>query len=205
MPRVKVTLMKIKELEQFFEKLALKITTPVQIYLTGGIAALYWGGRRPTVDLDFALQADANWDEISKILIEQGEREGIPLEFTEDISRWGMVGFGDFKKGAKLFKQWGEFQVYFLDPIIWSVGKMNRYTGDDIADMVAVFKKQKIDAKKAIQIWSQAFLESPRSTELGLFKKKVLDFLSHSGPKIWGPSFDSKKSALKFCQLISRH
>ena len=195
--------MQIKDLDPFFEKLAKKIKTPIQVYLTGGIAALYWGGRRPTVDLDFALQSDENWDEISKIFMEQGEREKIVLEFSEDISRWGMVGFSDYKKGAKLFKTWGQVKVYFLDPIIWSVGKMNRYTGDDNADMVAVFKKQNVDPEKAIQIWSQAFLESPRSTELGLFKKKVGDFLTHSGPKIWGNSFESNDLIKKFYQLIS--
>lgn len=184
--------MRKSDLSRFFKTAAQQIQVPVKVYLTGGVAAWFWGGIRPTIDLDFALKTEDHWEEIAEVFREVSDQLNIPVEFSEDISRWGMIGFPQFEKNAKFYQRWGKIRVYFLDPLVWSVGKMARYTSDDVADLEAVFKKQKVSPKKVIQIWARAFRESPRSTEQSLFQKKVADFLKHSGPKIWGKTFDAE-------------
>lgn len=184
--------MRKSDLTKFFQTAAKQINTPVKIYLTGGVAAWYWGGTRPTLDIDFALKAGKNWDEVANVFRKVSDQLGIATEFSEDISRWGMIGYPNFERGAKFYRRWGTIEVYFLNPLAWSVGKLARYTSDDVADLEAVFIKQKLDPKKAIKIWAQAHRESPLSTEQGLFQKKVADFLKHSGRKIWGKDFDNK-------------
>lgn len=183
--------MRKSDLSKFFKAVAQRVQVPVSVYLTGGIAAWFWGGTRPTLDLDFALKAGNHWEDIAEIFREVSAQLNIPVEFSEDISRWGMIGISQFEKGAKFYQRWGKIRVYFLDPLVWSVGKMARYTSDDVADLEAVFKKQKVTPKRAIQIWARAFRESPRSTEQSLFQKKVADFFKHSGPKIWGKTLDA--------------
>jgi len=185
--------MKKSDLDKFFLEVEKRLQQPVEIYLTGGVLAWFYGGVRPTLDIDFALKTGGKWEEASRVLREVGQRLGIPLEYSEDISRWGMIGYSNFTEGARLYKKFGALSVYTLDPLVWSVGKLSRYTADDLSDLLAVFKKQKPDPDKVVRVWAQALLESPRSTEHHLFVKKVEDFLSFHGKEIWGKSFDFSK------------
>lgn len=178
--------MKKSDLDKFFHAVGERIQWPVEIYLTGGVLAWFFGGVRPTQDLDFALQAGKKWNETATIFKQISRAQSLPIEFSEDISRWGMIGYPDFKEGAKLYKKFGTVKVFFLDPVIWSVGKMARYTSDDVADMVAVFKKQQPSKAKVKRIWQEALKQSPRSSESHLFQKKIEDFFKHYERKIWG-------------------
>jgi hypothetical protein len=44
--------MKVRDIRRFFEELDRPIDTPVQILLTGGVAAILWGVRRATYDVE---------------------------------------------------------------------------------------------------------------------------------------------------------
>lgn len=197
--------MKKRDLDKFFKAVAEKIQISVKVYLTGGVAAWFYGGTRPTLDVDFALKVGQDWDEVATIFREISRQQGIAVEFSEDISRWGMIGYPQFEKGAQFYQRWGNLQVYFLDPVIWSVGKIARYTNDDISDVEAVFKKQKVDPGLAMKIWAEAHRKSPRSTEQGLFAKKVEDFLRNSGPRVWGRGFEVSKYRDRFSRSIRRN
>ncbi len=185
--------MKKTDLDKFFSEVAKELQQPTQIFLTGGVLAWFYGGVRPTIDIDFALKTEGKWEESSLILRKVGQRLGIPLEYSEDISRWGMIGLSGFTEGARPYKTFGKLSVFLLDPVIWSIGKLSRYTADDLSDLVAVFKNQKPDPARTVQIWAQALLESPRSSEHHLFVKKIEDFLSFHGKEIWGKDFDSRR------------
>lgn len=194
--------MKKKEIDHFFHQLSSKTKIRAQIYLTGGIASLFLGGNRATQDIDFAVLAKKNWEEISRSIIEVSQKLAIPVEFTEDISRWGMIGFPEFERDAIFYKNFGSIKVYILDPIIWSVGKMSRYTLDDLQDIEKVFKKNKVTPDKVIKIWAEAFLKSPNSSEKNLFIKKVEDFLKHSGQAIWGKKLPVDQTFNSFLRLV---
>jgi hypothetical protein len=196
-------MMKKSSIHHFFKKLSHRIDQPIRIYLTGGIAAWFLGGVRPTQDIDFALLTKSDWAKISEQILRLSKEENIPVQFTEDISRWGMIGFKNFKKGAKRYQKFGHVEVYLLDPLIWSVGKIARYTQDDLEDMIAVFKKQKCTPQNVINTWVQALQESPRSSEHHLFIKKVEDFLKNAGPKIWGKKFNPEITFQLFRKKIS--
>src|SRR3990167_9824868 len=115
--------MRKKDIDRFFLKVSSRIKIPFQIYLTGGVASWFLGGNRPTHDIDFALKTKKEWEQIEQIIREVSRELSIAVEFSEDISRWGMIGISDFEKGAKLYKRFGSIDVYILDPLIWSVGK----------------------------------------------------------------------------------
>ncbi|MBF0491937.1 MAG: hypothetical protein HQM15_04075 [Deltaproteobacteria bacterium] len=191
-----------KKLEQFFKNISKRLKYPAEFYLTGGVAAWFLGNSRPTEDLDFALKCKTNWEEISKELQLVSKNDQIPIEFSEDISRWGMVGYSDFTKGAKLIRQYPKLKIYLLDPVIWSVGKMNRFTENDVRDILKVFRKQKVSFHKVIKIWSEALKNSPKSSEQILFIKKVEAFFKKEGHKIWAKNFDEKKAFMDFRKKV---
>ncbi|HBF13780.1 MAG TPA: hypothetical protein DDW49_10440 [Deltaproteobacteria bacterium] len=191
-----------KDIDNFFKQLNLELKHPIVVYLTGGVASCFLGGVRPTQDIDCAIKGSSHWSEIDSAVKNVSRQTGIACEYAEDISRWGMVGYTRFEKNAKFYKKFGKISVSILEPTIWSVGKINRYTIDDVLDVEAVFKKQKISAKKAVEMWGAAFNESPPSTEKGMFAKRVFHFLANSGGKIWGAKFDAKNFNLLFSKKI---
>lgn len=187
-----------KYLESFFEALGKKLKAPVKIYLTGGVAAWYWGQVRPTVDLDFALEAPAAWEQTEKILIALSQKMKIPLQFSEDISRWGLIGYSNFKEEAKFLGKWNLLEVYVLSVAVWSVGKLSRYEVQDVEDLQRVFKKQKPSLEALLKVWKKALQDSPRSSASFQFVKRVEDFLKNYGKIIWGKSFDYKNAHQAF-------
>lgn len=196
--------MKKSDLDLFFQALATEIQEALNFYITGGIASWLMGGHRPTQDIDFAVQGGKNWEALSEKIYKISRGHKIPVEFAEDISRWGMIGLSDFTQKAKLYKKFGSLKVYLLEPSIWSIGKISRYLADDISDIEIVFKKQKLKAESTIKTWAKALRESPKSSEQILFIKKVQDFLKHSGPKIWGKKFDAEKYNKLFLKLCKK-
>lgn len=195
--------MKKTDIDRFFKLLSQKTKEPLKIYLTGGVAAWLMGGNRPTEDIDFSLQNfHSPWEKVEQLIREVSQQTGIFVEFSEDISRWGMIGYPKFIKEASLYNKFGTIYVYYLEPTIWSVGKISRYTADDISDMEIVFRKKKIKPEKLLKTWAIALHESPPSSEKRLFIKKIADFLKNSGPKIWGANFNIEKSIQTFNKLI---
>lgn len=193
-----------KQLEDFFEALGKQLKDPAEIYLTGGIAAWYWGGVRSTADIDFALRASSNWEKVESILLEISQSMKIPLQFSEDISRWGLVGYREFMEDARLFGKWGLLDVYVLSVPIWSVGKLNRYEPQDIEDLEVVFKKQQPSLESLIEVWVKSLQQSPRSSASFQFIKRVEDFLKNYGKEIWGQGFELKKIIEKIHQQLKR-
>jgi len=193
------------DIDRFFREAAKEIRTPVRIYLTGGIASWFLGGDRPTEDIDFGLRAsEGKWMEVEGVIQGVSRKLGIPVQFSEDIGRWGMIGILDYEKGARLYKRFGKVSVYLLDVGVWSVGKMNRYYQSDVDDLRAVLKKQRPDSGKLVTIWARALRESPRSSSSVLFVKTVEDFLKNYGQEIWGSRFNSEETTRKFRQTSPR-
>ena len=190
------------DIDRFFLEVSREIVVPVRVYLTGGIASWFMGGDRPTEDIDFGLSvAKGHWDQVEKSFQGVSQRLNIPIQFSDDIGRWGMVGVSGYEKGSRLYKKFAKISVYLLDPAIWSVGKINRYYRSDVEDLRAVLKKQKTTPIKLIQAWAKALRESPRSSAQLLFVKTGEDFLKNYGNEIWGEGFDSAKSIAYFRKL----
>lgn len=195
------------DLDRFFREASKRLEIPVRVYLTGGVASWLLGGDRPTSDIDFGLKTGgraSNWSKAQEAFQETSRLLGIPIQFSEDIARWGMIGPLNYEKSAKLYKRFGKISVLLLDPISWSIGKMNRYYRSDMEDLVAVFKSQKPPLSKVLKGWAQVLKKSPRSSSQFLFIKVVEDFLKEHGKKIWGSKFDSVKAFQKFKSKASR-
>lgn len=173
-----------KDIDRFFHEVSIKIKRPLKVYLLGGVAAWFQGGVRPTEDIDFGV--DRLSSDINEILAETSRALQIPIQFSDDPQRWGMINIPSWTRGAKLYRRYGRLLVYVMAPGRWAIGKLNRYLESDVEDIVAVFKKQKPPLSPTLHLWRRALRESPHSSDQQLFKNQVDHFLKNYGQKIWG-------------------
>jgi hypothetical protein len=194
--------MDIRQIEQFFKIIDAEFRQDVQVILTGAAAGTIWGSRRPSMDIDFAVEIDnpseANWQQMESAIRKATDKTGIQANYAEDIDRWGMVTLLDYKSNTKLYKKYGSLSLLVLDPAFWSIGKMTRFIDPDIQDMIQVFRKKKSSPSNLAEVWGKALKESPRSTTLIRFRRQVESFFESYGTKIWGQKFSSSKAIKQF-------
>jgi hypothetical protein len=178
--------------EKFFKELGAGLRSPLTIVLTGGAAAHLLGGERPTQDLDFNIQPEdpENWEEDSQTMDRLSAKHHLPLEYSEDISRWSMINLLDWREHTLPYGSYGRLTVRLLHPKYWSIGKISRGLQTDFEDLVVILKKFKLGADELIPFWAQALRSSERSSELFIARKMIEDFLRQEGRKIWGPGYD---------------
>lgn len=181
------------DIDRFFLEVSKKNGVSVSVYITGGIASWLMGGDRPTQDIDFGLKTPKNkWSEVEALFQETSQRLGLPIQFSENISRWSLIEIPHYEKKSIFYKKFGKVSVFLLDPISWSIGKVSRYYQSDVDDLRVVFKKKKPKIEEVIQGWSKALRTSPKSSDQFLFLKTAEDFLKNYGKEIWGKSFDTE-------------
>ena len=138
--------MKISDIDKFFRQLDEKIDAPITALITGGAAAILFGGARATQDIDFEVTfkltpkkaADA-WPKLQQSLDDIVRNTGIAAQYSDDIDRWSSIKIPS-KKSA-LYKKIGKIEIRILDPGLWAIGKLSRYVGSDTADLVEVLSK----------------------------------------------------------------
>lgn len=181
------------DVDRFFQEVSKSVDISVSVYITGGVASWFMGGNRPTEDIDFGLKTfKQKWNEVESIFQEASRRLGLPIQFSENISRWSMIEIPDYERKALPYKKFGKISVSFLDPVSWSIGKVSRYYQSDVDDLRVVFKKQKPKIEEVIRVWSEALQKSPKSSDQFLFLKTSADFLKTYGKEIWGKSFEAE-------------
>lgn len=182
------------DIDRYFREVARVMNLPVSVYLTGGVASWFMGGGRPTRDIDFGFRVSGRGaGSVGPLLGAVSERMGIPVQFSEDISRWGMIDLPDYEKKATFYKRFGKVSVYLLDVGSWSIGKLSRYYESDVSDLVAVLKRQRPNPRGLLKLWAHALKKSPRSSEQFLFVRNIQDFMNHYSAKIWGRRIDAKE------------
>jgi hypothetical protein len=191
-----------RQIDNFFKTLDAEFGKEAKIILTGAAAGTIYGSRRPSMDIDFAIELKdstrAVWRELESAVKKTIEKTGIQANYAEDIDRWGMITLLDYKNKTRLYKKLRKLTIYLLDPAYWSIGKMTRFIDPDIDDMIQVFRKTKTSPAYLAKVWGRALRKSPRSIALTRFRRHVESFLGSYGKKIWGRSFDSSKTIWQF-------
>lgn len=190
------------QIEQFFEILDAEFDREAKVILVGAAAGNILGSKRPSMDIDFAIElrnrSEKNWRRLESAVRKAMDKTGIQTNYAEDIDRWGMVTLLDYKSKTKLYKKYGKLALMVLDPAYWSIGKMTRFIDPDITDMINVFLKKKISSTYLAEVWGKALKESPRSTTLSRFRRQVEYFYESYGTRIWGRNFNSSKAIKQF-------
>jgi hypothetical protein len=194
--------MKPVQIDRFFKVLSRELGEEGRAILTGAAAGALWGNRRPSLDVDFALElrrrSPALWQTVEEAIQRTVQLTGIQANYAEDIDRWGQITLGDYRKHTRIYKRFGRLRLELLDPVYWSIGKMTRYLEPDIQDMVAVFRTKKISWKKLTLHWGHCLRASPRSVVQAQFRRQVEDFLRRYGTAIWGARFSAARAQSSF-------
>jgi hypothetical protein len=189
--------LKLEDIDSFFTCLSKKWPHPTRIIISGGAASLVMGGRRPTLDIDFEVDfskaKNVSKEEFQEAIKKTMEATAIKAQFSEDIQRWSEISFIDYRGHLKAYKDFKSISVYILDAKYWSIGKISRYWDQDIQDMLAVFKKERVDPIDLLTIWKAALSDSCLSSKLNPTKKHILHFFTTFGRKIWIGKYPGEK------------
>ncbi len=182
--------MKVRDVDVFFEELSYRIDFRLEVILTGGAAAILFGVRRATYDIDFEIHLlektnkKIQWEHIQASLEKVSSVTRITPQYADDMDRWSTIAL-PFKKSIP-YKTFGKINVRILEPSLWAVGKLTRFLSSDVSDLVTVLKSQTKRGDVCARLWGQALAKSPPSPSLSIFKKQVDRFLDEYAKTIWG-------------------
>ncbi|MBI4531794.1 MAG: hypothetical protein HY709_09740 [Candidatus Latescibacteria bacterium] len=193
------------DVDSFFHALAEKAPYRIKVILTGGVEAMLLGGTRPTRDIDFGVLPSGGpkvretmWNQIEQTISDVAYRQGIAVQYAEDIERWSMIALPSYQRHTHLYRRFGRVSVHLLDPEYWAVSKLMRYLDTDITDIGAVLQTQRVPWGKVARICGRALRASPRSSALWLFRRQVEHFFKEYGRKIWGQGFEPMEAIRTF-------
>ncbi|OGX29338.1 MAG: hypothetical protein A3B78_01480 [Omnitrophica WOR_2 bacterium RIFCSPHIGHO2_02_FULL_67_20] len=192
-----------RQIDRFFAVLGRELTVSATAIVTGAAAGALWGHVRPSLDIDFAIRPSGGqrqWGQVESAVERARQLTGVTANYAVDIDRWGAISLLDYRRHTQPYKAFGRLTVRLLDPAYWTIGKLTRYLQPDIDDMVAVLTRKEQAVHPLVRLWGQALRKSPRSVACSQFRRQVEDFLTTSGPTIWGKAFDAQKTIADFHQ-----
>ena len=205
----KETQMKKNIIDLFFMELDRALSSPASVILTGAAAGAIYGNVRHSVDIDFEIRLKGketkggqNQDEIVQGLMrEVSSKLGISANYSDDISRWSMINYLNYRKTSIPYKKIGQIDLRLMAPEYWTIGKMTRFLEIDVKDIVEVIKEKRLRAGRLVSLWARALRASPLSPTKGQFRRNVEYFLNMHGKKLWGTAFDKQKAINDFRRL----
>jgi hypothetical protein len=190
------------DLSHFFRTLAEKLPCPVRLILTGGGAAMLFGGTRPTGDIDFGLvlsrNAQPHWHEVERAVTEAAREAKVNVQYASDIDRWSSIAIPGTRQRTRPYRRVGRLSVHLLEPVCWAVYKLGRYLESDVEDLKSVLRRERVDPLRLARLCGESLRTSPRSTALFAFRRQVEHFFSTHGSTIWRTRFDSERTIAAF-------
>jgi len=197
-----------QQINRFFHVLGRELDRSARVILTGAAAGSLMGRVRPSLDVDFAItpqgRAPNRWERVEAAVERATRLTGIPVNYAADIDRWSSISLLDYARHTIPWRRYGKLRVRLLDPAYWSIGKLSRYLDPDVADVLAVLKRQRIPVDRLIRIWGRALRASSPSAAGAQFRRQVEHFLRTYGPTLWGRRSDAELAVERFRQAASR-
>jgi hypothetical protein len=126
-----------ESLEQFLQKLGEEIPTDLSFYLIGGSALLLLGASRETIDIDYLLRDNTDWN-IQKLL------QDLATELQLDLEYVPLQEFiplpANSEERHHFIGRYGKVDVYVFDPQSIALSKLDRGFESDIEDIIFLIK-----------------------------------------------------------------
>ena len=198
--------MRKRQIDGFFRELDRELGVDGQIILVGASAGSLMGHIRPSVDIDFEIRlkgrrSASKAEALDRSIRKVAEKMGVAVNYSQNVSRWSMINFMDYRKTALSYKVFGKLTVKLIAPEYWTIGKMGRFIRTDMTDIQKIIRIKKLKASSLIKIWARALKHSELSLELGQYRRHVEFFLARYGPRLWEKSFDAEKAIRLFRKL----
>ena len=171
-------------IDLFFKRLSEFITEDIDIYLLGGCALILLGASRTTQDIDFEIRGAS--DETIERIQQFCNDENIPVNFSEDAGKWGMISINSNRNTTLPYCCFERITVRILDPFDMIIGKIERFTDIDIQDVTFLIGKFSIEAEELLAVFAKALHRSVKSEKNFLFRKQVESFIKTYSKRLWG-------------------
>jgi hypothetical protein len=196
-----------RRIDAFFRELDRELRQKADVILVGASAGALMGHIRPSVDIDFEIRLSNDHHlyppaDLEAVIKKVSYKIGVAVNFSENISRWSMISFLDYRATAVFYKRFGQLKVKLIAPEYWTIGKMARFLELDIQDMIKIIHKKKLKSGRLLSVWKAALEDSDLCLELGQFRDHVSFFMKKYGKKLWGKAFDEKKSLENFSRAL---
>lgn len=122
-----------REIIAFLQRLSERVAKPSKIYVLGGSALILLGGSRPTIDIDF-VGDDLNISEFQRTIHLLADEMSIEVE-PVSINQFIPMPKGSEERNIRI-GQFGNLEVYVLDPYAIAISKLDRGFDSDIEDIV---------------------------------------------------------------------
>ncbi|MEM7126967.1 MAG: DUF6036 family nucleotidyltransferase [Chloroflexota bacterium] len=136
-----------QRIEQFLQRLGREFHRPGRIYLVGGTTMVYEGLRQQTLDIDLSIEVD-DADHSAFIAIVRKLKNQLSMNIEE-------ASPGDFiplpsghKDRSPYIGRSGQLDVFHFDLYSVALSKIDRSTGEDIADVLALLQTERLEMSK---------------------------------------------------------
>ncbi|OGX41042.1 MAG: hypothetical protein A3C53_06665 [Omnitrophica WOR_2 bacterium RIFCSPHIGHO2_02_FULL_68_15] len=192
-----------QQIARFFTVMARALDAPATVVLTGAAAGTLMGAGRPSLDVDFAVvlpwgRPAVPWSRVEQAVQAATRQTGIAAQFAEDISRWSLISFLEYRRHTRPYRRFGRLDVRVLEPPYWAIGKLTRYLDLDVEDLIRVLRRARLAPEPLARLWGRALKASPRSDACWSFRRHVETFFHRHGPAIWGRAFASARALAAF-------
>ncbi|MBI3815675.1 MAG: hypothetical protein HY279_14560 [Nitrospinae bacterium] len=149
----------------------------VKFIFVGALAVKAYGhDNRVTYDIDaeVVMENKEDYNLMEKFIEDYMIRKGIPAHLTDNVSRWGMIDIpSGYRDRTKLFKKIKDIEFHLLSPVDLVISKLRAFRDKDIEDSKYLVRKFNISIDEIKKAAEKAIETSPRSLELGNFKRNL--------------------------------
>ncbi len=193
-----------RDAERFLKAVARSLDTPASLLLVGGAARIVLAGARATADIDLELlptKSRRSQGRLRSLMqaVENAQREtGIAAQAAENIERWSMISWADYRKHLVLWRQFGSLSVYVMEPEYFAMTKLIRGSSVDLDDIYHVLRVHHASWRTLARVCGKALRSSPLSTQQGLFRRQVEHFFTKEGTRLWSSRFRPQAAVAVF-------
>jgi len=151
-----------REIKVFLQRLSERIAVPSKIHVLGGSALLLLGGSRPTIDLDF-VGDDLRVGEFQRTIHLLADEMDVEVE-PISIGQFIPLPEGSDKRDIRI-GQFGNLEVYVVDPYAIAISKLDRGFDTDIEDIIFLVQNGFV-AHDRLESMMEAALQQSRKFDL---------------------------------------
>lgn len=128
------------KLESFLQELSKRYLKPATLYLLGGSALILLGSTRRTLDVDYVgIDIPGRWTELQQLIAELATEMQLKIEA---VPYGEMIPpLPDSAQRHILIGNYGQLEVFVIDPYAMALGKLDRGFPSDLEDVVFLIQR----------------------------------------------------------------
>lgn len=133
-----------QRIEQFLRELGQRFHRPGKVYLVGGTTMVFEGFRRQSLDIDIAFEVSPQ-DHAAFVQAVRQIKDELAVN-VEEASPGDFIPLpAGYRERSQFIGRYGQLEVFHFDLYSTALSKIERGTGEDFADVLALLLHGKIE------------------------------------------------------------